>query len=158
VDPALILDKTQTIRLAPDLSHLSAGERTAVAKLIEVGRIFQDVYEDQRHHQALAGRGAAARRLAPRDALPPVPGADRHHARQPPRAVPARGRAAAGQERLPAGTSPRRNIDAFSPPTRRARAELTHLRSVVRRADRASLTRDLAKLRAIRCSTRSTRA
>ncbi|HEY0114115.1 MAG TPA: hypothetical protein VGB54_01580, partial [Allosphingosinicella sp.] len=49
-----ILDRTQTTRLAPDISHLSAGERAAVAKLIEVGRIFQDVYEDQRHHQALA--------------------------------------------------------------------------------------------------------
>jgi hypothetical protein len=49
-----ILDRTQTTRLAPDIAHLSAGERTAVQRLIEVGRIFQDVYEDQRHHQALA--------------------------------------------------------------------------------------------------------
>ncbi len=49
-----IIDKTQTIRLAPDLSHLSAGERRAVSKLLEVGRIFQDIYEDQRHPQALA--------------------------------------------------------------------------------------------------------
>lgn len=49
-----IIDKTQTIRLAPDLSHLSAGERRAVSKLLEVGRIFQDIYEDQRHPQALS--------------------------------------------------------------------------------------------------------
>ena len=49
-----IIDKTQTIRLAPDLSQLSAGERTAVAKLLEVGKIFQGIYEDQRHKQALA--------------------------------------------------------------------------------------------------------
>jgi hypothetical protein len=49
-----ILDKTQTIRLAPDLSHLSAGERRAVSKLLEVGRIFQDIYEAQRHAQALS--------------------------------------------------------------------------------------------------------
>jgi hypothetical protein len=47
-----IVDKTQTIRLAPDLSHLSAGERTAVAKLLEVGKIFQGLYEIQRHAQA----------------------------------------------------------------------------------------------------------
>ena len=40
-----IIDKTQTIRLAPDISHLSAGERKAVAKLIEVGEIFQKLYE-----------------------------------------------------------------------------------------------------------------
>jgi hypothetical protein len=49
-----IVDKTQTIRLAPDLSQLSAGERSAVAKLLEVGEIFQSIYEDQRHKQALA--------------------------------------------------------------------------------------------------------
>jgi hypothetical protein len=49
-----IIDKTQTIRLAPDLSHLSDGERKAVAKLLEVGKIFQGLYEDQRHLQALS--------------------------------------------------------------------------------------------------------
>jgi hypothetical protein len=48
-----ILAKTQTIRLAPDLSALTPGERTAVSKLLEVGRIFQDLYEDSRHRQAL---------------------------------------------------------------------------------------------------------
>jgi hypothetical protein len=48
-----IIDKTQTIRLAPDLSQLSEGERKAVAKLLEVGKIFQSIYEDQRHKQAL---------------------------------------------------------------------------------------------------------
>ena len=50
----LIIDKTQTIRLAPDLSQLSAGERAAVAKLLEVGKIFQSLYEEQRHTQALS--------------------------------------------------------------------------------------------------------
>jgi hypothetical protein len=49
-----IIDKTQTIRLAPDLSHLSEGERKAVAKLLEVGRIFQSIYEEQRHVHALS--------------------------------------------------------------------------------------------------------
>lgn len=49
-----IVDKTQTIRLAPDLSQLSAGERAAVAKLLEAGRIFQSIYENQRHKQALS--------------------------------------------------------------------------------------------------------
>src|SRR5947207_15830761 len=44
-----IIEKTQTIRLSPDLSHLSAGEKAAVAKLLEVGKIFQRIYEDQRH-------------------------------------------------------------------------------------------------------------
>src|SRR3989442_13421992 len=49
-----IIDKTQTIRLAPDFSQLSAGERNAVAKLLEVGKILQSIYEDQRHRQALS--------------------------------------------------------------------------------------------------------
>ena len=49
-----IIDKTQTIRLAPDLSQLTGGERNAVAKLLEVGKIFQSIYEEQRHKQALS--------------------------------------------------------------------------------------------------------
>jgi hypothetical protein len=49
-----IIEKTQTIRLAPDLSQLSPGEKAAVTKLLEVGKIFQSIYEDQRHHQALS--------------------------------------------------------------------------------------------------------
>jgi Zincin-like metallopeptidase len=50
-----IIEKTQTIRLSPDLSQLSVNERNAVTKLLEVGKIFQSIYEDQRHHQALSG-------------------------------------------------------------------------------------------------------
>ena len=57
---AELIERTETIRLAPDISHLSEGEREAVAKLIEVGRIFQDVYEEQRHRSALAARGRLA--------------------------------------------------------------------------------------------------
>lgn len=53
-----IIAKTQTVRLSPELGHLSAGERQAVAKLLEVGRIFQDVYERQRHQDALTSRRA----------------------------------------------------------------------------------------------------
>ncbi|CAN5702450.1 hypothetical protein BH20ACI3_BH20ACI3_28510 [soil metagenome] len=52
-----IIDKTETIRLAPDLSHLSNGERKAAAKLIEVGKIFQSLFEQQRHSQALTAYG-----------------------------------------------------------------------------------------------------
>lgn len=49
-----IVDKTQIIRLAPELLQLSAPERAAVAKLLEVGQIFQGLYEKQRHPQALS--------------------------------------------------------------------------------------------------------
>jgi hypothetical protein len=47
-----ILEKTGEVRLAPDTSHLTEGERRALAKLIEVGKIFQSVYEQQRHGRA----------------------------------------------------------------------------------------------------------
>ena len=49
-----LIDKTQTITLSGDLSKLTDGERKAVAKLIQVGQIFQKLYEQQRHPQALA--------------------------------------------------------------------------------------------------------
>ncbi len=51
-----IVDKTGPVRLDPDLSHLTEGERKAVAKLIEAGKIFQDLYELQRHPDALKAR------------------------------------------------------------------------------------------------------
>jgi hypothetical protein len=49
-----ILATTQTIRLAPDFSPLTLGERAAVKELLEVGAIFQRWYEAARHPQALA--------------------------------------------------------------------------------------------------------
>jgi hypothetical protein len=49
-----IVDKTQTIRLAPDLSRLSTGEQKAIESLLKVGHIFQKLYEEQRHAQALS--------------------------------------------------------------------------------------------------------
>ncbi|MBN1207252.1 MAG: NUDIX hydrolase [Myxococcaceae bacterium] len=61
-----ILAKTQTIRLAPDLSTLTPGERTALSKLLEVGRIFQDLYEDSRHRQALDVRKKLEGHKSPR--------------------------------------------------------------------------------------------
>src|SRR5204863_2434574 len=39
--------------LEPDLSQLSSDERKAVEKLLEVGKIFQELYEKQRHISAL---------------------------------------------------------------------------------------------------------
>ena len=47
-----VVDKTLTVRLSPDLSHLSEGERRAVAKLLEAGQIFQELYEGQQHPEA----------------------------------------------------------------------------------------------------------
>ncbi len=47
-----ILKKTETIRLAPDLSSLTDAEKSALKDLLEVGDIFEKLYEDQLHHQA----------------------------------------------------------------------------------------------------------
>jgi hypothetical protein len=47
-----LIDKTRRVRLAPDLAPLGSGETAALAKLIEVGRIFQTLYERQLHPQA----------------------------------------------------------------------------------------------------------
>lgn len=51
-----ILARTETIRLAPDLSTLTEGEQAALKDVVAVGQIFQDLYEDALHHQALASR------------------------------------------------------------------------------------------------------
>jgi hypothetical protein len=53
-----ILDKTQELRLSPDLSHLAEAERKAVAKLLEVGRLFQGLYEQQRNRNAISSHRA----------------------------------------------------------------------------------------------------
>ncbi len=141
-----ILDKTQTIRLAPDISHLTPRERTAVARLLEVGRIFQDIYEDQRHHQALAVK---ARVRAGSDE------ATLYRLFQGPIATTLDNQLLpfVAVPKPPPGTNvypldlTKAEYDAFVAANPQRAAELTHLRSVVRRADRASLTSDLATLR-----------
>jgi hypothetical protein len=49
-----ILDKTETIRLAPDLSSLTAPEQAALKNLLAVGAIMQKLYEISRHPDALS--------------------------------------------------------------------------------------------------------
>jgi hypothetical protein len=140
-----ILDKTLPIRLAPDLAHLTAGERAAVAKLIEVGRIFQDLYEEQRHHQALAAK-ARLRAGSPEATLyrlfngPIATTLDN-------RVVPFLpvAKAPPGKNVYPLDLT-QAEYEAFLAANPQRRSELTHIRSVIRRADRASLASDLATL------------
>ena len=47
-----VLDKTLTIRLAPDLSHLTADEKQVVRILLEAGHIMHAVYLNSRHRQS----------------------------------------------------------------------------------------------------------
>ncbi len=55
-----LVDKTMRVTLAPELGQLGPGERAALAKLLEVGAIFQHLYEEQRHRQAAPARAALA--------------------------------------------------------------------------------------------------
>jgi hypothetical protein len=146
-----ILNKTQTTRLAPDLAHLSEGERTAVAKLIEVGGIFQALYEDQRHSSAWAARRALASPSSPEErdlaALyrlfqgPIATTLDNR--REPFLDV---GMPGPGKNVYPEGLTAEA-FEAYLAAHPEQRSELTDLRSVVRRQDRASLARDIEALR-----------
>ena len=140
-----ILDKTLPIRLAPDLSHLTAGERAAVAKLVEVGGIFQELYEEQRHHQALAAK-ARLRAGTPEATLyrlfngPTATTLDNRVVPFLPVAKPPPGKNVYPLDLTQA------EFEAFLAANPQRRAELGHVRSVIRRADRASLASDLATL------------
>jgi hypothetical protein len=146
-----ILDKTQTIRLSPSLAHLTPGERIAVTKLLEVGRIFQDVYEQQRHRNALAVRAALSRRTDPKGRAlytlyrlnqgPIVTTLE--NKREPAVAV---ADAPAGKNVYPWDLT-KAEFDSYLAANPAERARLADVRSVVRRAEMAVLKRDLAKLR-----------
>lgn len=146
-----ILDKTQTIRLSPSLAHLTPGERIAVAKLLEVGRIFQDVYEQQRHRNALTVRAALSRRTDPHGRalytlyrLNQGPIATTlENKREPALAI---ADAPPGKNVYPWDLG-KAEFDSYLAAHPDERARLTDLRSVVRRAEMAVLKRDLAKLR-----------
>ncbi len=145
-----ILDKTQSLTLAPDLGHLSAGEQAAVGKLLQAGAIFQDVYEVQRHRAALQVRGALARRTDAhgRDL------ATLYRVFQGPIATTLDNKrvpfvavddAPAGKNVYPWDLT-KAEFEAYLAAHPAEKAALTHERSVVRRADRPTLNRDLGKL------------
>ncbi|TFI58240.1 NUDIX hydrolase [Sphingomonas parva] len=146
-----ILERTQTTRLAPSLTHLSPGEQTAVGKLVEVGRIFQNVYELQRHRSALQIRDALARRTDPHGRnlgtlynLFQGPIATTLDNKRVP--FVAAEEAPPGKNVYPWGLT-KAEIDAYLAAHPGERASLTDLRSIVRRAEMAVLRRDLGKLR-----------
>jgi len=151
-----VIDKIQTIRLAPELSHLTDGERKAVAKLLEVGKIFQSLYEQQRHPQALDSyrdleRLAAARPASPATAnllmlfrLNQGPIAttldNKREAFLPVDAV------APGKNVYPWGVK-KDELEAFLKEHPQARERLLGIRSVVRAATLENLSADLLKLK-----------
>jgi hypothetical protein len=151
-----IIDKTQTIRLAPDLSQLTVGERQAVAKLLEVGKIFQGIYEDQRHKQALSsfrdlvqldkrtGSTPATQNLLTLYRLNQGPiAATLENKREPLLPVEP---IVPGKNMFPWGVK-KEDIEAFLAARPEKREEILDQRSVVRSATAANVQRDLAVLR-----------
>lgn len=146
-DTRHVVDNTTTLVLSPDLSHLSEGERTVVAKLLEAGQLFQDLYEDQRHPDAARARenlvqGTAEahlyrlfrgpigtndmnERVAFMDVRPEMP----------------------GKNVYPSGIE-RTELDAYLAAHPEQRDVLLGVRHVVRRASAAWLERDLATFQA----------
>jgi hypothetical protein len=146
----LIVDKTLRVHLAPDLSHLTVGERAAVAKLRELGELFQALYEDQRHRQAAAARAALAAHTGPdAEALRLL-----YRLFQGPIATTLDNQRAAflpvdpvqpGKTVYPWGIA-KAELDAYLSAHPAARDELLAVRTVVRRATPEELAADLAAL------------
>jgi len=70
-----VLDKTVIVHLAPDVSHLSENEQIAIRELLAAGQQLHDAYLEQQHHQSLAALddlrklSRQARTAAPADDL-----------------------------------------------------------------------------------------
>lgn len=151
-----ILDKTQPIRLAPDLSNLSAGERAAVTKLLEAGKIFQSLYEQQRHSEALSSQ----RELVQLDARRGSPVATQdlltlYRLYQGPVATTLENERVpflpvspppSGVNMYPWGIT-REEVEAYMAAHTDERESILHPRTVVRRALAENLQRDLSKLK-----------
>jgi hypothetical protein len=151
-----ILDKMQPIRLSPDLSQLSAGERVAVGKLLKVGQIFQDLYEHQRHAQARSSlkeleqldRRSSAHALTQnlltiyRLNQGPI-SATLDNKREPFLNV---DRVQPGKNMYPWGVT-KQEVETFLTAHPERRDSILDLRTVVRRSTAENLQRDLAKLR-----------
>lgn len=149
-----LLDKTQEVRLAPELDQLSPGERAAVETLLQAGEIIQRIYEDARHPEAVAAHEALAELHA---AQPSERTADLlrlYRLFQGPIAstldnqrVPFLPVAPQAVTRniYPAGVT-REEIDAFLTAHPSVRDSILGERTVVRRSTAANVARDIAAL------------
>jgi hypothetical protein len=145
------------LRVATDLAGLSAGERTAVGKLIEVGAIFQTLYEQQLHPQAVT----AFAELKALDARLGSPEATRNlialyrQAQGPIISTPQNERIAIlpvaavqpGKNLYPWGIA-KEEVDAFLAAQPAEAPAILATRTVVRRAVAENLRADLARLSA----------
>ena len=146
----------QEVRLTVDLSHLTKGERNAVDKLLEVGKIFQALYEQQRAaiaqsayrdlialHQRL-GSPIATRNLLTLYRLSQGPIATTLENKREP-FLPVM-MTPPGQNVYPQGITVE-EVETFLKAHPDKRDLILDARTVVRRATTEHLQRDLAKLR-----------
>lgn len=143
-----ILDATLTVRLAPDLAHLTAGERAAVGELLAAGELLQRIYEQQKHRQADESRSALAAAGAREDLRTlfrifqgPV-ATTLENRREPFLAVDAE---TPGKAVWPSGITVE-EVEAFLATHPARRAELLDVRTAVRRATEEEVKRDLDAL------------
>jgi hypothetical protein len=151
-----LIDKTLRAHLAPDVSGLSAHERAAVDKLIQAGEIFEDLYEEMRYPHALAARDALfaldQRLGSPAETANLI---TLYYMNRGPVA-----RMLDNQRRpflpidapLPGGSlypadATKAELDAYMTAHPESRAAMLGARTVVRRANRASLRADIAALK-----------
>ena len=144
-----IVEKTQFVRLDVDLASLGESERYVVEQLMEVGALFQDLYETSRHKDALRIRKSLAR--AKPDALerrlyaqfqgPVVTTLENQR-------LPLSGATpeVPGRNVYPSGVT-REELGAFIKARPELRSELMDPLTVVRRSDAASVKADLATLK-----------
>jgi hypothetical protein len=148
-DTRAVVEATRALTLAPDLSHLSAGERVAVDRLLEAGAILQELYEDQNHPDAAWARGTLVERspeaLLYRLYRGPV-GTNAYNERVP--FLPVRAEMP-GRNVYPVDVD-RAELDAWLGSHPEERPALLHVRRVVRRATAADLDLDIATLGAHR--------
>ncbi len=147
-----MLDKTLRLRLSPDLSHLNDAERRTIELLMDVGDMMQTLYEQSRHHQALAAH-EALRKLDreldhPRatqnllDLYRIFKGPVGRHLDGKVRPFLPVDNKEPGRNVYPWGVS-KEEINSYLDATPHARSELLHTRAVVRRATTENLRTDI---------------
>jgi hypothetical protein len=149
-----MMEKTLTIRIDPDLSHLTDGEREAAALLVEAGVILNRVYEVSRHRDALdayeklvdldrkrSTRATANLKVLYRIYKGPV---GRNLDGKMITILPVETRPP-GRNVYPWGVS-KDDMNAFMIEHPESRKSLLHLRTVVRRATRDNIRKDRAVL------------
>jgi hypothetical protein len=151
-----ILDLTKTVRLAPSLADLTAGERRALQELLEAGKILQRIYEDSLHPQALQSFDTLVQ-LSARMAQPPETEAllDLYRLFKGPIATTRDNRREAflpvhpetAARNVYPSNATRAEIEAYLLAHPDERDELLAPRSIVRRATEDNLKQDLETLR-----------